>query len=121
MSRAVQVRERALSQLQAQKLLSAVPYEKGFHFCTNGNYTGITATSLDEFERKLQVAPVESIPFHFKRDDFQKWLRTMIGDNELAKRIDKIKETSGENLRNAILKNVQERLAELRALLNQTI
>ncbi len=45
-------------------------------------------------------ADVESIKFHFDRGDFQKWLRTTVGDEELALTIDKLdKNISEENLR----------------------
>lgn len=99
--------------------LSPVPYEKGFHFFTEvGKYTGISATSLYEFAEKLNYVPIESVMFHFQRDDYQRWLMDVIGDDELAKKIDKIKETdwvvSGEGLRKALSQTVQNDLAELK-------
>ncbi len=99
-------------------LLRTVPYEKGFHFYVElGKYTGITATSLDEFARKLQVVSVESVSFHFQRDDFQNWFRNLIGDGELAARINRFKQRSkfsGEILRRELLAIIQRRLTELR-------
>ena len=96
-------------------LLSTVPYEKGFHFFTElGKYTGITASSTVEFAEKLQIVPIKSVTFHFQRQDFQKWLRNTVGDEELAKRIDQIKAwSSHENLREELLKTVHTRIAEL--------
>ena len=44
-----------------------------------------------EFAEKLQIMPIQSVAFHFQRQDFQKWLKNTIGDEELAKRIDEIK------------------------------
>jgi Family of unknown function (DUF5752) len=98
-------------------LLKTFPYEKGFHFFTElGKYTGITATSIVEFDEKLKIAPILSVTFHFQRQDFQKWLRNVVGDEELAKRIDGIAEitwSSDEILRKDLLKTVQSRVAEL--------
>jgi alpha-amylase len=96
-------------------LLNTVPFENGFHFYKeHGNYTGLTANGISEFAEKLQTVPIESIKFHFQRQDFQKWLTNTIGDKELAKRIDQIKAGSqDENLRKELLKTVQSRITEL--------
>ncbi len=52
--------------------------------------------------------------FHFQRQDFQKWLRNTIGDEELAKRIDRIEAwSSDENLRKELFKTVHNRITEL--------
>jgi len=64
--------------------------------------TGMTASSAVEFAEKLQIIPLESVMFHFQRQDFQKWLKNTVGDEELAKRIDQIKawpqmKTSGKS------------------------
>ncbi len=69
------------------EILRTVPYEKGFHFYTGlGYFTGKTATTLDAFEKKLQVVAADSVNFHFQRGDFQKWIEDTLGDKELAKR-----------------------------------
>lgn len=98
------------------KILKTVPYEKGFHFyIAHGNYTGETATSLDEFEMKIQVVPAASIDFHLDRGDFQKWIEDTLGDTELARRIISLKLTMpAEDLRREILAIVQTRISELR-------
>ena len=92
-----------------------MPFENGFHFFTeHGKYTGINATSTVEFAEKLQIIPIESVMFHFQRQDFQKWLKNTVGDEELAKRIDQIKAwSSDENLRKELFKTVHARIAEL--------
>jgi alpha-amylase len=105
---------------QPEKLLRSVPYESGFHFYTGiGNYTGVTATSLFEFVEKLQLVPVESVVFHFKRGDFQKWIKNTLGDDETATKIEQLKKwsswSSEENLRKDILKAVEKRLSELKS------
>jgi hypothetical protein len=53
-------------------ILRNVPYEKAFHFYTAvGSFTGETAISLEEFEKKLQLVPAESIGFHVRRATFR--------------------------------------------------
>jgi hypothetical protein len=98
------------------EILRTVPYEKGFHFYTApGNYTGETAISLDDFERKIQVVPKASVTFHLQRGDFQKWIEETLGDTELAKRISLIELTlSEENLRKELRAIVQTRITALR-------
>jgi hypothetical protein len=100
----------------AQKILRVVPFEKGFHFTkADGAYTGITAVSLTEFEAKLHTVDVSSIEFHFQRQDFQKWIKDVLGDDELSVRISQIKtDFKDEQLRNELLKTVQKRLNELK-------
>jgi hypothetical protein len=97
-------------------LLNIVPFEKGFRFFTErGKFTGMTATSLVEFAEKLQTVPIQSVAFHFQRQDFQKWFKNTIGDKELSKRIDCIKpESREEYLRKELSKTVQNRIAELK-------
>jgi hypothetical protein len=96
-------------------LLNSVPFDSGFHFFIElGKYTGITAISTVEFSEKIQIIPIQSITFHFGRQDFQKWFKNTIGDEELAKRIDQINaDSQDENLRKELSKTVQRRIAEL--------
>jgi hypothetical protein len=114
MSRKTQTVKHSIVKPIRVKLLRTVPFEKGFHFYTSiGNYTGITATSLSEFAMKLQIIPTESIAFHFKRKDFQNWIKHTIGDAALAARISKVKlGQSAEDLRKEILKIVEARTAQ---------
>ena len=73
-------------------LLNTVPFESGFHFYTElGKYNGITACSMVEFAEKLQTVPVQSVMFHFQRQDFQKWFKNTIGDEELEKELTRLK------------------------------
>jgi len=89
----------------ARAYLAPVPYDVGFHFFTEvGRYTGETAISLATFARDVEVAPIESINFHFGRADFQKWIAETIGDTELAAAIEKVeKNLAGEPLRLRLL------------------
>ena len=99
----------------AQKILSPVPYEQGFHFfMSDGHYSGETAMSLCSFLRDLGHIDIQSIRFHFERGDFQKWLRTTIGDKELAQRIDNLnKRIPEETMRQQLTSMVQKRISEL--------
>jgi hypothetical protein len=103
---------------KAQKILSPVPYEQGFHFfLPDGHYSGETAMSLCAFLRDLGRIDMISIRFHFERGDFQKWLRTTVGDEELAQRIENLdKKVSEETLRQKLTDIVQKRISELQLI-----
>jgi hypothetical protein len=79
--------------------------------------------SLRDFLDKLQTIDSSSIEFHFHRQDFEKWIKDVIGDDVLSQRIGEIGKgphAPGE-LREKITKLVENRLAELpheRALLD---
>ncbi len=80
----------------------------------DGHYTGETAMSLCSFLRDLGSVDEQSIKFHFDRGDFPKWLRTTIGDKELAQTIDKLdKKIPEETLREELADIVQKRVSEL--------
>jgi hypothetical protein len=84
---------------------------------TDGHYTGETALSLCSFLRDLGSVDVQSIRFHFERGDFQKWIRTTIGDEELAQRIDRLDKTvPQENLGQLLADVVQKRISELQLI-----
>ena len=108
----------AFDVIKANEILRSVPYEKGFHFFSpDGHYTGETATTLCFFLRDLQSVDIESIRFHFYRGDFQKWLRTTIGDEELADTIDDIdKSASDENLINQLHDAIEKRIMHLKSI-----
>jgi hypothetical protein len=112
------VHERKRIQLNKKiiEILRTVPYEKGFHFYTaSGNYTGETATSLHDFEMKIQIVPDASLNFHLLRGDFQKWIEDTLGDTELAKRISLIELTlPSESLRKELLAILQTRISALK-------
>jgi hypothetical protein len=110
MSGKVQVKTQLIAKPTSAKPLATVPFESGFHFyIANGNYTGITATNLNEFAAKLQIIPNESIAFHFQRKDFENWIRYTIKDVALAERISRTKaEQSTEDLRKEILRTVEK-------------
>ena len=90
----------------------------GFHFfAPDGHYSGETATSLCTFLRDIGRMDIQSIRFHLERCDFQKWLRSTIGDEELALRIDKIdKKTADEPLSQQLTETLQKRISELQLI-----
>jgi hypothetical protein len=110
--------QKRLNAETAQKILSPVPYQQGFHFfMPDGHYTGESALSLCWFLKDLGSMDEQSIRFHFDRGDFQKWLTITIGDEELAQRIDKLDKTlSIETLQEQLTVLVQKRIAELQLI-----
>jgi hypothetical protein len=103
----------------ASKILRTVPYNNAFYFFTDiGQYIGELAASLADFCKKIKTIDTKSIDFHYKRRDFQKWIRGTIGDVYLANEINKIqKSIQGEELRVKICQIVERRLTELKKLL----
>ena len=78
-----------IDKIAAKKILSSVSYEKGFHFFTDiGKETGEPAINLSGFYEELRVIELQSVRFHFQRKDFQNWVKNVLGDPELAQRID---------------------------------
>jgi hypothetical protein len=67
-----------LLKLDASKILSDVPKENAFRFCTaDGVYTKIEAMSLEDFADKLDGIDASSILFHYPRGDFQAWIKKL--------------------------------------------
>jgi hypothetical protein len=98
------------------EILRTVPYEKGFHFyIALNNFIRETATSIDAFEKKLQIVPADSVNFHLQRGDFQKWIKNTLGDDALAKRVSSISiMLPAEGMRKELLAIVQTRITELK-------
>ena len=107
---------KALTNQDASNILSNVPKEKAFFFCTTeGVYTKVSAISLQDFAAKLDGIEVSSILFHYPRGDFQAWIRDTLKDAVLAGRLCFIeREISGEQLRQELLKMLQTRISELK-------
>ncbi|MCW3997574.1 MAG: DUF5752 family protein [Candidatus Bathyarchaeota archaeon] len=99
----------------AQTILRKLDYDQGFHFYKSlGQYTGITATSLHEFESKLKIVDEQSILFHYPRGDFQKWIRKTLKDKKLAAQIDIANSNlSSTKKRENLLSKINSRLKEL--------
>jgi len=91
--------------------------EEAFYFFTSiGNYTGISAASLDEFLQKIKDMDIKSLEFHLFREDFEKWISQTLGDNRLAEEIRsiRIQKIVGNSLRDRLYFLVSRRLKELK-------
>ena len=100
----------------ALKVLRTVRNHEGFWFYNGlGNYTGKNAVSLSDFSKILRVVEVESVDFHFGREDFRRWVQFILGDVELCVRINRVpKDVRGERLRSSLVKIVDDRIIELK-------
>ena len=103
----------------AQKILREVPQYNAFYFFNEINkYSGTHARSLIVFFNKLKRIDRVSIDFHFKRRDFENWIRSTVGDTYLANEIAKIKEPiNEEELLEQICQIIEKRLKDLKQLL----
>jgi len=101
----------------ASRILRTFPIPEAFLFFTDiGQYNGEFAPSLADLCEKLKKTPLKSIEFHFKRGDFERWIRETLGDEHLANGISKIdRSTQGEELRTTIQRIVKKRLDQLKA------
>jgi len=91
--------------------------EEAFYFFTSiGNYTGVSAASLDEFLQKIKDVDIKSLEFHLFREDFEKWVSQILGDGRLADDIRsiRIQKIVGNSLRDRLYFLVSRRLKELK-------
>ena len=102
----------------AQRILSEVPQFSAFYFFNGVNkYSGSYARSLFVFLNKMKTIDQRSIDFHFKRGDFENWIRSTIGDTYLANEISKIDECVEDELLTQVCHLIEKRLIELKQLL----
>ncbi|MEM2182708.1 MAG: polysaccharide deacetylase family protein [Candidatus Bathyarchaeia archaeon] len=102
-----------------RRLLRRVPADRGFRFFYGfASPTGIVANSLEEFYEALKRVSIESIIFHIERGDFERWVLSVIGDDELASRLASLPKMwrKKDELRRALLNLLEERIKELRGL-----
>jgi methylmalonyl-CoA mutase N-terminal domain/subunit len=101
----------------SQRILRRVPYQEGFRFSKGiGDYTGQVATSLDDFAELLKTIDLKSIDFHMERNDFEKWVLDVFGDEELGHMINRRANFVGENRRNELITTVKAHLEDLRKM-----
>jgi len=101
-----------ISKDMAMKVLSPILPQSAFYFYTDvGAPTGKAAASLEEFCNQLKTIGVTSIEFHMGRGDFENWVKNVLGDMELAARLERIKilSLSGEELRTKVYDEVKTR------------
>ncbi len=97
-----------------------LPAPKRFYFQVNGADTAVrSAASLWEFREALADLPVATLAFHLHRGDFEQWLRKVLHDDELARRLRKLarRPLEGEALRRALIATVADRYEELESLI----
>ncbi len=106
----------------ASRILRTVPRENAFYFFTSiGNYTGESATSLEEFVRKIKEVNVKSLEFHLYRGDFEKWASQTLEDKDLAEKIRNLHSLNlaGDSLRDQLYFTASKRYEKLRSELHE--
>ena len=84
--------------------------------------TGETAEDLETFAEKLVEINIDSVKFHFQRNDFQEWIEHTVGDDVLAKEISQLnKQPSDEDIREKLVMTVKARIARLKLLHGELI
>ena len=89
----------------------AVPRDKSFYFDTGlGQYSGILASSIQEFLDALRIVPLEALEYHIGRRDLEKWTKDVLGSIQLADNIRTVRRSQpmGENLRLQLVAVVKE-------------
>jgi hypothetical protein len=89
---------------------------QAFWFCTKDGTTDFVAHNLEELGKGFRKAPMKSIKFHLREDrnDFEAWLRNVMGENQIAERIINIKEDflkgslKGVALRKTLIKSLKQ-------------
>lgn len=95
------------------KAVKKVPRDKAFYFFTSiGNYTGKSASSLEEFMDIISEINAKSLEFHFHRGDFEKWFTDVLEDKKLAEELRKFYQLNltGEELRERLYRIIESRL-----------
>ncbi len=90
--------------------------KEAFYFFTSiGNFTGRSATSLEDFVEEIKEVDARSLEFHLKRRDFEKWIVDVLRDKKLAKEIRNLRnqKLAGKPLRNSLHRIVSRRYKEL--------
>jgi len=65
------------------------------------------AFNLQDLREKIIKVPVSSLEFHQKRGDFEKWIRGVLENTQLAEAIQKI-DKSGEDLKRVLVKELND-------------
>jgi len=101
------------SHVEVEDVLRTVPRDEAFYFYEEvGKPAGYIATGLVDFCDKINTVRLSSLIFHLKRRDFENWIRGVIGDPELAKRISKISPDTFD-LKTKLHTTVNNRIMEL--------
>ncbi len=101
-------------------LRTPLPEHKRFYFHASGTSRGSqAAASLWEFREALAAVPTEVLLFHLERGDFERWMREVIHDEELARQLRKIRHRVPEQaqVREMLVAAVSNRYKELESLI----
>jgi len=105
---------------KAKSIFLSMPSDKHFLFYTGlgpDKFTGISACNLSDLKEKVKIVDVKALEFHISRGDIERWIKDVLGDEELAKKIEGIRRLKPEgDLRNHILNAVDLRIKELTSL-----
>jgi len=100
---------------EATKILRTMRDEEAFYFYEAiGKPTEENARSLSDFLEKIKSVRLESLLFHLQRRDFQTWMKKILGDSKLARKMDRISPSHDDDLRIKIHATVENRIKELR-------
>jgi hydroxymethylpyrimidine pyrophosphatase-like HAD family hydrolase len=104
-----------------QKYLRApLPEARRFYFHLEGGHgRPRVAASLWELRDALGELPIGTLRYHLDRGDFERWVRDVLRDPELARRLHKLagRRLPPEELREAMVATVASRYEELESLI----
>ena len=103
---------------EASSVFLSVPSEKCFRFYIGmgpDKFTGTLACSLSDLYEKLKTIDVRALEFHVPRGDVEKWVGDVLLDDDLGKRIGRVRQQNlkGDQLRNQMLSVINLRIREL--------
>ncbi|MBI2133882.1 hypothetical protein HYU11_04325 [Candidatus Woesearchaeota archaeon] len=100
--------KRSLNPNEARRILSRVSQVTSFWLCTNEYLR-----NLDELGKSLEKATDEVFRYHVNKDknDFEKWIRDVVNDKELAREISRIK------TKETLVRKIAERVSELKVIM----
>ncbi|MCB0629240.1 MAG: hypothetical protein KDD15_05905, partial [Lewinella sp.] len=101
-------------------LLAPLPADKQFYFHLNSSDRSVRpAASLWEFLQALPLLSPKTIKYHLGREDFERWVREVIHDEELSRQIHKLaqRDIAGEAMKDALYDTVSHRFDELESLI----
>lgn len=97
---------------EARRILSSVQKTQSFWLCTNENLR-----SLSSLISSLQKVNDDVFRYHVNREknDFERWIREIVKDKELAREIARVK------TKETLIRKISERVSELKAVLKRHI
>lgn len=98
------------------KFIRVVAPDEAFHFHENEKYINLSAHSLEEFKDAVLLASDYSILFHAACKHFVKWIKNVVGDLELAEKINKIEGNNVYEFKQNLYNCINERLKQLKTV-----